>query len=121
MLPAGTFYGPDVHLQGLPLLASPGPGDNCEEGGPYRHARGESQGEEKMMFTAQFVNTLLHYINNILIIFIIIQLTFIHLSYQGEVLFSSWMAIFSGNGGIFNPSIPIYSFDGRNVMTDSAW
>uniref|UniRef100_A0A3Q3FVW8 Collagenase NC10/endostatin domain-containing protein n=1 Tax=Labrus bergylta TaxID=56723 RepID=A0A3Q3FVW8_9LABR len=38
---------------------------------------------------------------------------------RGEVLFSSWMSIFSGNGGTFNPSIPIYSFDGRNVMTDS--
>lgn len=40
---------------------------------------------------------------------------------RGEVLFSSWMAIFSGNGGMFDPSTPIYSFDGRNVMTDSAW
>lgn len=40
---------------------------------------------------------------------------------RGEVLFSSWMSIFSGNGGTFNPSIPIYSFDGRNVMTDSTW
>lgn len=40
---------------------------------------------------------------------------------RGEVLFSSWMSIFSGNGGTFNPSTPIYSFDGRNVMTDSAW
>lgn len=40
---------------------------------------------------------------------------------QGEVLFHSWMSIFSGNGGTFNPSIPIYSFDGRNVMADLAW
>uniref|UniRef100_A0A8D3DDV6 Collagenase NC10/endostatin domain-containing protein n=1 Tax=Scophthalmus maximus TaxID=52904 RepID=A0A8D3DDV6_SCOMX len=40
---------------------------------------------------------------------------------RGEVLFSSWMSIFSGNGGSFNPSTPIYSFDGRNVLTDSAW
>uniref|UniRef100_A0A3B4YIU8 Collagenase NC10/endostatin domain-containing protein n=1 Tax=Seriola lalandi dorsalis TaxID=1841481 RepID=A0A3B4YIU8_SERLL len=40
---------------------------------------------------------------------------------RGEVLFSSWMSIFSGNGGTFNPSVPIYSFDGRNIMTDSAW
>ncbi|KAA8586686.1 hypothetical protein FQN60_016382, partial [Etheostoma spectabile] len=40
---------------------------------------------------------------------------------RGEVLFSSWMSIFSGNGGTFEPSTPIYSFDGRNVMTDSAW
>uniref|UniRef100_A0A3B3DL01 Collagenase NC10/endostatin domain-containing protein n=1 Tax=Oryzias melastigma TaxID=30732 RepID=A0A3B3DL01_ORYME len=40
---------------------------------------------------------------------------------KGEVLFSSWMSIFSGNGGVFEPSASIYSFDGRNVMTDSAW
>lgn len=49
------------------------------------------------------------------------QFTFIHVSHQGEALFSSWMSIFSGNGGTFNPSTPIYSFNGRNVMTDSAW
>uniref|UniRef100_A0A3B3ZEQ5 Collagenase NC10/endostatin domain-containing protein n=1 Tax=Periophthalmus magnuspinnatus TaxID=409849 RepID=A0A3B3ZEQ5_9GOBI len=40
---------------------------------------------------------------------------------RGEVLFDSWMSIFSGNGGVFNPSVPIYSFDGRNVLTDPAW
>uniref|UniRef100_A0A8C6TX78 Collagenase NC10/endostatin domain-containing protein n=1 Tax=Neogobius melanostomus TaxID=47308 RepID=A0A8C6TX78_9GOBI len=38
---------------------------------------------------------------------------------RGEVLFDSWMSIFSGNGGVFNPSVPIYSFDGRNVLDDS--
>nr|XP_057924239.1 collagen, type XV, alpha 1b isoform X3 [Doryrhamphus excisus] len=40
---------------------------------------------------------------------------------RGEMLFPSWMSIFSGNGGTFDTSIPIYSFDGRNVMTNSAW
>uniref|UniRef100_A0A3Q0QQW3 Collagen, type XV, alpha 1b n=1 Tax=Amphilophus citrinellus TaxID=61819 RepID=A0A3Q0QQW3_AMPCI len=40
---------------------------------------------------------------------------------RGQVLFSSWMSIFSGNGGVFDPSTPIYSFDGRNVMTEQAW
>uniref|UniRef100_A0A3Q2FUQ8 Collagenase NC10/endostatin domain-containing protein n=1 Tax=Cyprinodon variegatus TaxID=28743 RepID=A0A3Q2FUQ8_CYPVA len=40
---------------------------------------------------------------------------------RGEVLFTSWNSIFSGNGGVFNPSTPIYSFDGRNIMTDPAW
>lgn len=40
---------------------------------------------------------------------------------QGEVLFDSWMSIFSGNGGQFNPTTPIYSFDGRNVLTDLTW
>uniref|UniRef100_A0AAQ4RU77 Collagenase NC10/endostatin domain-containing protein n=1 Tax=Gasterosteus aculeatus aculeatus TaxID=481459 RepID=A0AAQ4RU77_GASAC len=40
---------------------------------------------------------------------------------RGEVLFSSWMSIFSGNGGTFNPSTAIYSFDGRDVLSDPAW
>uniref|UniRef100_A0A674D374 Collagenase NC10/endostatin domain-containing protein n=1 Tax=Salmo trutta TaxID=8032 RepID=A0A674D374_SALTR len=40
---------------------------------------------------------------------------------KGEVIYSSWMNIFSGNGGVFDPSIPIYSFEGRNVMTDPTW
>uniref|UniRef100_A0A3Q3XKN6 Collagenase NC10/endostatin domain-containing protein n=1 Tax=Mola mola TaxID=94237 RepID=A0A3Q3XKN6_MOLML len=31
---------------------------------------------------------------------------------RGEALFTSWMSIFSGNGGTFNPSTAIYSFDG---------
>uniref|UniRef100_A0A3Q2ZH45 Collagenase NC10/endostatin domain-containing protein n=1 Tax=Hippocampus comes TaxID=109280 RepID=A0A3Q2ZH45_HIPCM len=40
---------------------------------------------------------------------------------RGELLFKSWMSIFSGNGGTFDPSVPIYSFDGRDVLTDSTW
>ncbi|MEQ2258479.1 hypothetical protein XENORESO_020340 [Xenotaenia resolanae] len=40
---------------------------------------------------------------------------------RGEVLFPSWASIFSGNAGMFDPSTPIYSFDGRNIMTESAW
>uniref|UniRef100_A0A673MGH1 Collagen, type XV, alpha 1b n=1 Tax=Sinocyclocheilus rhinocerous TaxID=307959 RepID=A0A673MGH1_9TELE len=40
---------------------------------------------------------------------------------KGDVLFGSWMAMFSGDGAVFDPLTPIYSFDGRNVMTDQAW
>ncbi|KAB1280145.1 Collagen alpha-1 chain [Camelus dromedarius] len=40
---------------------------------------------------------------------------------KGQVLFNSWESIFSGNGGQFNTHIPIYSFDGRDVMTDPSW
>uniref|UniRef100_A0A8C6ZGZ4 Collagen alpha-1(XV) chain n=1 Tax=Nothoprocta perdicaria TaxID=30464 RepID=A0A8C6ZGZ4_NOTPE len=40
---------------------------------------------------------------------------------KGETLFSNWESIFNGNGGQFNPHVPIYSFDGRNVMTDPSW
>lgn len=43
------------------------------------------------------------------------------LNLKGEVLFHNWASIFSGNGGVFQPGIPIYSFDGRNVMTDPSW
>uniref|UniRef100_A0A673CHX9 Collagenase NC10/endostatin domain-containing protein n=1 Tax=Sphaeramia orbicularis TaxID=375764 RepID=A0A673CHX9_9TELE len=31
------------------------------------------------------------------------------------------MSIFSGNGGAFNPATSIFSFDGRDVLTDPAW
>uniref|UniRef100_A0A3Q2QU39 Collagenase NC10/endostatin domain-containing protein n=1 Tax=Fundulus heteroclitus TaxID=8078 RepID=A0A3Q2QU39_FUNHE len=34
---------------------------------------------------------------------------------RGEVLFANWASIFSGNAGVFNPSTPIYSFDGPDV------
>lgn len=40
---------------------------------------------------------------------------------KGEVLFPTWMSIFSGNGAVFDPITPIYSFDGRNVLTDHTW
>ncbi|NXX07086.1 COFA1 protein, partial [Larus smithsonianus] len=40
---------------------------------------------------------------------------------KGETLFNNWEFIFNGNGGQFNVHVPIYSFDGRNVMTDPSW
>ncbi|KAG7276195.1 hypothetical protein CRUP_030619, partial [Coryphaenoides rupestris] len=41
---------------------------------------------------------------------------------QGEVLFSSWASIFSGDGGVFNPATPLYSFDGRDgEVLFSSW
>ncbi|OXB52976.1 hypothetical protein ASZ78_011727, partial [Callipepla squamata] len=40
---------------------------------------------------------------------------------KGETLFNNWESIFNGNGGEFNIHVPIYSFDGRNVMTDPIW
>uniref|UniRef100_A0A4X2JR82 Collagen type XV alpha 1 chain n=1 Tax=Vombatus ursinus TaxID=29139 RepID=A0A4X2JR82_VOMUR len=40
---------------------------------------------------------------------------------KGEILFNNWESIFSGHGGQFNNHVPIYSFDGRNVMTDPSW
>lgn len=40
VLPAGTRYGADGHLQGLPVLTPAGPGNHREEGGPHQHARG---------------------------------------------------------------------------------
>uniref|UniRef100_A0A8D0G7X3 Collagen alpha-1(XV) chain n=1 Tax=Sphenodon punctatus TaxID=8508 RepID=A0A8D0G7X3_SPHPU len=40
---------------------------------------------------------------------------------KGETLFQNWESIFSGNGGQFNFQVPIYSFEGRNVLTDPSW
>uniref|UniRef100_A0A8C8RD01 Collagenase NC10/endostatin domain-containing protein n=1 Tax=Pelusios castaneus TaxID=367368 RepID=A0A8C8RD01_9SAUR len=40
---------------------------------------------------------------------------------KGEILFNNWESMFTGSGGQFNTQIPIYSFDGKNVMTDPSW
>lgn len=40
---------------------------------------------------------------------------------KGEILFNSWRDIFSGSGASFPVPPRIYSFDGRNVLTDSSW
>lgn len=40
---------------------------------------------------------------------------------RGDVMFRNWRSIFSGNGGPVNPRIPIYSFDGRDVLADPFW
>lgn len=38
---------------------------------------------------------------------------------QDEVLFDSWDAIF--NGGRVKDNVPIYSFDGKDVLSDDTW
>lgn len=38
-----------------------------------------------------------------------------------EVLFNSWKGIFSGQGGFFSQAPRIYSFSGKNVLTDLTW
>ncbi|KOB69137.1 putative collagen alpha 1 chain, partial [Operophtera brumata] len=41
---------------------------------------------------------------------------------QGDVLFKSFSAIFDGSGGIMAGGTPrIYSFNGKNILTDSSW
>ncbi|XP_032573633.1 collagen alpha-1(XVIII) chain isoform X5 [Drosophila sechellia] len=40
---------------------------------------------------------------------------------RGDVLFNSWNGIFNGQGGFFSQAPRIYSFSGKNVMTDSTW
>lgn len=39
--------------------------------------------------------------------------------HQDEVLFDSWDAIF--NEGRLKDGVPVYSFDGRDVLSDAAW
>uniref|UniRef100_A0A667WLR9 Collagenase NC10/endostatin domain-containing protein n=1 Tax=Myripristis murdjan TaxID=586833 RepID=A0A667WLR9_9TELE len=38
---------------------------------------------------------------------------------KDEVLFDSWDAIF--NGGRMKDNVPIYSFEGKNILSDNAW
>ncbi|GIY83950.1 collagen alpha-1(XV) chain [Caerostris extrusa] len=40
---------------------------------------------------------------------------------KGEVLFNSWKDLFAGTAAPFSYPPRIYSFDGRNVLTDNAW
>lgn len=36
-------------------------------------------------------------------------------------MFRNWWSIFNGDGGPINARIPIYSFDGRDVLADPFW
>lgn len=40
---------------------------------------------------------------------------------QGDVLFKSFSDIFDGSGGIMARAPRIYSFNGKNIFTDSSW
>uniref|UniRef100_A0AAV2L189 Uncharacterized protein n=1 Tax=Knipowitschia caucasica TaxID=637954 RepID=A0AAV2L189_KNICA len=40
---------------------------------------------------------------------------------RGDILFRSWRSIFSGDRAPINTRIPIYSFDGRDVLADPFW
>ncbi|XP_017842790.1 collagen alpha-1(XVIII) chain isoform X5 [Drosophila busckii] len=40
---------------------------------------------------------------------------------RGDVLFNSWKSIFNGQGGFFSQAPRIYSFSGKNVLTDPLW
>ncbi|KAI0215548.1 Collagen alpha-1(XV) chain [Lamellibrachia satsuma] len=38
-----------------------------------------------------------------------------------QKLFSSWNDLFNGAGAYFNTKVPIYSFDGRDILYDPNW
>lgn len=40
---------------------------------------------------------------------------------RGEILFNTWNDIFSGQGGFYSQAARLYSFNGKNVLTDSTW
>lgn len=40
---------------------------------------------------------------------------------KDETLFDSWESLYSGSEGQMKPGARIYSFDGRDVATDSTW
>ncbi|XP_070207667.1 collagen alpha-1(XV) chain-like [Littorina saxatilis] len=39
----------------------------------------------------------------------------------GQMLFNSWEDLVNGAGGHFNNDVPLFSFDGKDVMNDSTW
>jgi len=41
--------------------------------------------------------------------------------FQGDVLFNSWKEMFNGNGAYFSQNPRIYSFNGKNILTDFGW
>lgn len=43
------------------------------------------------------------------------------LNLKGQVLFENWEKIFGDNAEKLRESVPIYSFDGRDILRDSAW
>lgn len=40
---------------------------------------------------------------------------------KGDVLFNTWAGIFNGQGGLFSQTPRIYSFNGKNVLSDLTW
>ncbi|KAG7246287.1 hypothetical protein CRUP_009900, partial [Coryphaenoides rupestris] len=40
---------------------------------------------------------------------------------KDQELFSSWDSVFGDNGGKMRDGVPLYSFDGRDILRDSAW
>lgn len=40
---------------------------------------------------------------------------------KGDVLFNSWTELFNGAGGFFAQQPRIYSFSGKNILTDISW
>lgn len=40
---------------------------------------------------------------------------------KDQVLFGSWESIFGDNASTMKENVPIYSFDGRDILRDSAW
>lgn len=43
------------------------------------------------------------------------------LNLKGQVLFENWESIFGDKASKLRENVPIYSFDGRDILRDSAW
>ncbi|XP_008336235.2 collagen alpha-1(XVIII) chain-like [Cynoglossus semilaevis] len=43
------------------------------------------------------------------------------LNLKDQVLFSSWSSVFGDRADRMRENVPIYSFDGRDIIRDSAW
>lgn len=40
---------------------------------------------------------------------------------KNQILFKSWESIFGDDPSTFTENVPVYSFDGRDILRDSAW
>ena len=40
---------------------------------------------------------------------------------KGDILFNTYNGIFNGEGGLFAQVPRIYSFSGKNILTDLTW
>lgn len=66
-------------------------------------------------------STIIHRITNLDTIVRIADRELPVVNTRGDVLFNSWNSIFNGQGGYFPQTPRIYSFSGKNVLTDISW
>ena len=41
--------------------------------------------------------------------------------FQNKMMFESWEGLMQGRKGLFHPDVQLYSFNGKNIMSDPTW